>query len=41
MFPIAGSALLTLGLFLLSRLSGTTPSLEMDVYFFVLGAGLA
>jgi EmrB/QacA subfamily drug resistance transporter len=39
-FPIVGSALLTLGLFLLSRLSGTTPSLEMDVYFFVLGAGL-
>jgi DNA-binding MarR family transcriptional regulator len=39
-FPIVGSALLTLGLFLLSTLSGHTPSLEMDVYFFVLGAGL-
>jgi EmrB/QacA subfamily drug resistance transporter len=39
-FPIVGSALLTLGLFLLSTLSGHTPSLQMDVYFFVLGAGL-
>src|SRR5580693_2745837 len=39
-FPIIGSALLTLGLFLLSTLSGHTPSLQMDVYFFVLGAGL-
>jgi EmrB/QacA subfamily drug resistance transporter len=39
-FPIVGTALLTLGLFLLSTLSGHTPALEMDVYFFVLGAGL-
>jgi hypothetical protein len=39
-FPIAGTALLTLGLFLLSGLSGHTPSLEMDLYLFVLGAGL-
>ena len=39
-FPIVGTALLTLGLFLLSTLSGHTPSLEMDIYFFVLGAGL-
>ncbi|HEX3388811.1 MAG TPA: MFS transporter [Streptosporangiaceae bacterium] len=39
-FPIVGTALLTLGLFLLSRLSEHTPSFEMDVYFFVLGAGL-
>ena len=39
-FPIAGTALLTLGLFLLSRLSTHTPSLVMDAFFFVLGAGL-
>jgi EmrB/QacA subfamily drug resistance transporter len=39
-FPIVGTALLTLGLFLLSTLSEHTPSFEMDVYFFVLGAGL-
>ncbi len=39
-FPIAGTALLTLGLFLLSRLSGHTPGPVMDAYFFVLGAGL-
>ncbi len=39
-FPVAGTALLTLGLFLLSRLSGHTPGLVMDAYFFVLGAGL-
>jgi hypothetical protein len=39
-FPVIGSALLTLGLFLLSRLSTHTPSVEMDAYFFVLGAGL-
>jgi EmrB/QacA subfamily drug resistance transporter len=39
-FPIIGMALLTLSLFLLSRLGGLTPSLEMDLYFFLLGAGL-
>jgi hypothetical protein len=33
-------ALLTLSLFLLSRLGGQTPSPEMDRYFFLLGAGL-
>ena len=40
-FPVAGTALLTLGLFLLSRLSGHTPGLVMDAYFFVLGAAWA
>ena len=39
-FPIIGMALLTLSLFLLSRLGGHTPSPEMDLYFFLLGAGL-
>jgi hypothetical protein len=39
-FPIVGTALAMLGLYLLSRLSGRTPSLEMDAYLFVLGADL-
>ncbi len=40
MFPIIGTALLTVALFLLSRLTEHTPGLVMDLYFFVLGASL-
>ena len=39
-FPIIGTALLTVALFLLSQLTEHTPGLVMDLYFFVLGASL-
>ncbi|MEV5946990.1 DHA2 family efflux MFS transporter permease subunit [Streptomyces sp. NPDC051993] len=39
-FPIAGTAVTTLGLLLLHRLTETSPTWEMSVYFFVFGAGL-
>jgi EmrB/QacA subfamily drug resistance transporter len=39
-FPVIGTALLTVALFLLSRLGEHTSSLIMDLYFFVLGASL-
>jgi MFS family permease len=39
-FPIAGTAAMTLALFLLSTLTETTTSVVMDVYFAVLGFGL-
>ena len=39
-YPIAGTAFLALGLFLLSRLDEHTPTGLMDLYFFVLGFGL-
>ena len=39
-FPIVGTALLTVALYLLSTLDETTASLVMNVYFFFLGAGL-
>ncbi|MET9362522.1 MFS transporter [Streptomyces sp. NPDC006632] len=39
-FPIAGTAVTTIGLLLLHRLSETSPTWEMSVYFFVFGAGL-
>jgi EmrB/QacA subfamily drug resistance transporter len=39
-YPIVGTAVLSLGLFLLSRLDEHTATWRMDVYFFVLGFGL-
>lgn len=39
-FPIAGTAVTALGLLLLHRLTETSPTWEMSVYFFVFGAGL-
>ena len=39
-FPIVGTALLTVALYLLSTLDETTASWVMNVYFFFLGAGL-
>ncbi|MGO9082219.1 MAG: MFS transporter [Streptosporangiaceae bacterium] len=39
-YPIVGTALLSVALFLLSRLSVTTSSLVMDSYFFLLGLSL-
>ncbi len=40
MFPIAGTALATVGLFLLSRLGVTTSTLAAALYMLVLGLGL-
>ncbi|MGA9874899.1 MAG: MDR family MFS transporter [Solirubrobacteraceae bacterium] len=40
LFPIAGTAVMTLGLFLLSRLKVDTSSAAADVYLLVLGLGL-
>jgi EmrB/QacA subfamily drug resistance transporter len=39
-YPIVGTAALTVGLYLLSRLTETTSAIVMDAYFFVLGFGL-
>ncbi|MFG2147425.1 DHA2 family efflux MFS transporter permease subunit [Streptomyces sp. NPDC048696] len=39
-FPIAGTAVVTVGLMLLHRLTESSPTWEMSVYFFVFGAGL-
>ncbi|PKV85528.1 MFS transporter [Streptomyces sp. TLI_146] len=39
-FPIAGTAVVTVGLLLLHELSETSSTWEMSVYFFVFGAGL-
>jgi DNA-binding MarR family transcriptional regulator len=39
-FPIFGTALLTLGLFLLSHLGPTTSTLASSLYMFVLGVGI-
>ena len=39
-FPIAGTAVMTFGLYLLSRLGVDTPMHVADVYMFVLGFGL-
>ena len=39
-YPIVGTAVLSLGLFLLSRLDEHTATWLMDIYFFVLGSGL-
>ncbi|MFI7007691.1 MFS transporter [Streptomyces sp. NPDC050145] len=39
-YPILGSALSTLGMYLLSRLEVDTPRLEYSVYMAVLGAGI-
>ncbi|MFF2328951.1 MULTISPECIES: MFS transporter [unclassified Streptomyces] len=39
-FPIAGTAITAIGLQLLHRLTETSSTLEMSVYFFVFGAGL-
>jgi EmrB/QacA subfamily drug resistance transporter len=39
-YPIIGTALMTIALVLLSRLGVHTASLEMDAFFFILGLGL-
>ncbi|GAA0603428.1 MDR family MFS transporter [Streptomyces crystallinus] len=39
-FPIAGTAIVTVGLLLLHRLTETSSTWEMSLYFFVFGAGL-
>jgi EmrB/QacA subfamily drug resistance transporter len=39
-FPIVGTALLVVALLLLSRLSVTTSSLQLNAYFFILGLSL-
>ena len=39
-FPIFGTAMLTLGLYLLSRLSPSTTTLASSLYMFVLGVGI-
>ncbi len=39
-YPIVGTALMTVALLLLSRLSATTSSLVMNLYFVLLGLGL-
>ncbi len=39
-FPIAGTAVMTLGLLALSRLNTTTSALAADVYLLILGLGL-
>ncbi|MGW0764605.1 MDR family MFS transporter [Streptomyces sp. NPDC002676] len=39
-FPIAGTAVTTIGLLLLHRLDEHSPTAEMSVYFFVFGLGL-
>ncbi|HVA61013.1 MAG TPA: MDR family MFS transporter [Mycobacteriales bacterium] len=40
MFPVAGTATLAVGMFLLSRLTATTSHLETSLYMVVVGAGL-
>jgi EmrB/QacA subfamily drug resistance transporter len=40
LYPFAGTAVLSLGLFLLARLDEHTATWRMDLYFFVLGFGL-
>jgi EmrB/QacA subfamily drug resistance transporter len=39
-FPVVGTALMTVGLYLLSHLGVTTSTLESSVYMFVLGVGI-
>ena len=39
-FPILGTAIITVGLFLLSGLSPETPTLEVDEFMFVAGLGM-
>jgi EmrB/QacA subfamily drug resistance transporter len=39
-YPIVGTAAITVALYLMSRLAETTPALVMDLYFFILGLGL-
>lgn len=39
-FPIAGTAIAVVGMFLMSRLTVSTPAWERGVYMWVLGAGL-
>ncbi|MFJ2769841.1 DHA2 family efflux MFS transporter permease subunit [Streptomyces sp. NPDC087300] len=39
-FPVAGTAVTTLGLLLLHQLNENSPTLEMSAYFFVFGLGL-
>ncbi|WP_406449690.1 MDR family MFS transporter [Streptomyces sp. NBC_00876] len=39
-FPVVGTGLTAIGLLLLHRLTETSPTWEMSIYFFVFGAGL-
>ncbi|MER7723612.1 MDR family MFS transporter [Streptomyces sp. NPDC096323] len=39
-FPVVGTGLTAVGLLLLHRLTETSPTWEMSIYFFVFGAGL-
>jgi EmrB/QacA subfamily drug resistance transporter len=39
-FPIAGTAVIGIGIYLLSRLDVDTPAWQYSIYFFVVGAGL-
>ena len=39
-FPVVGTALMTIGLYLMSRVGVTTGTWEMSAYMFVFGAGL-
>jgi EmrB/QacA subfamily drug resistance transporter len=39
-FPIAGTAIAVVGMFLMSRLGETTPAWQRGLYMFVLGSGL-
>jgi EmrB/QacA subfamily drug resistance transporter len=39
-FPIAGTGILGIGIYLLSRLDVDTPKWQFSIYFFVVGAGL-
>jgi len=39
-FPIAGTAVMTIGLFLLSRMDADTTVLEASIYMLIVGAGL-
>ncbi|MHB1487503.1 MAG: MDR family MFS transporter [Acidimicrobiales bacterium] len=39
-FPILGTAVMSIGLFLLSRMTPTTPLIESSLFMFILGTGL-
>lgn len=39
-FPVVGTALMTLAFVLMSRMDGSTPALVQSVYLFILGAGI-
>lgn len=39
-FPVAGTAVMTVGFLLLSRMDQTTPMLQQSLYLFILGTGI-